>query len=332
MVQVFVVGTTTGEVTEDEGIDATGQLDGIFTILGTPAGTEEMEWTISDPPEFGTVTLEDIDGDPAGLDTFIGDSVVWRYELDSDNPAVSDLVLGEDLPDSFVISATPTDGGDTIFQTIDITIFGVCFAGGTLIETETGFVAVEHLRAGMRVLTQDAGYQPIVWMGGGPCPEADWRADASLLPVRIRAGSLGAGCPSRDLFVSQNHRILLRGARAELLFGEPEVLIAAKHLCALPDVDVVTPSGSLSYHHILCGAHHVLLANDCPAESMLLGDEALATLSPKDVVALDARLQQSDIHEVDPKRMAVSCRRILSRHEAALLLGTNATELLNIAA
>ncbi|MEM6482754.1 MAG: Hint domain-containing protein [Pseudomonadota bacterium] len=332
MVQVFVVGTTTGEVTEDEGIDATGQLDGIFTFLGTPSGAVEMEWTISDPPEFGTVTLEDIDGDPAGLDTFTGDSVVWRYELDSDNPAVSDLVLGEDLPDSFVISATPTDGGDTIFQTIDITIFGVCFANGTLIETERGPVAVEHLRAGMSVLTQDQGYQPIVWMGGGPCPEQDWRADPSLHPVRIRAGSLDDGCPSRDLYVSQNHRILISGARAELFFGEPEVLVAAKHLCSLPGVETVTPTGLLSYHHILCGAHHVLLAEGCPAESMLLGDEALVSLKSDDVLALDARLHETNTYEGDPSRMATACRRILSRHEAALLMGQDADDSVTLAA
>lgn len=323
MVQVFVTGTTTGDVTEDEGVDATGQLDGIFTILGTPSGAVEMDWVIVDAPDFGLATLEDLDGLTSGS-TFTGDSVVWRYELDSDNPAVSDLVLGESLADSFVISATPTGGGDTILQTIDITIFGVCFANGTLIQTENGAVCVEALQQGDRVLTQDAGFQPIVWLGGGPCPEEDWRQDERLQPVCIRAGALGHHNPAVDLYVSQNHRILINGPTAELFFGEAEVLVAAKHLCVLPDVEITEPDGPLSYHHILCGAHQVLFANGCPAESMLLGDETLVTLSPQDLAALEDVLQRVDTYEGDPARLTRACRRILSKHEAALMLRADA--------
>ena len=43
-------------------------------------------------------------------------------------------------------------------------------------------------------------------------------------PVLIPAGALGN---TRDLLVSQQHRMLVTGWRAELMFGEPEVLVAA---------------------------------------------------------------------------------------------------------
>ena len=317
MGQVFIDGDVTGDVTEGSGVDATGNLSsseidtaGFFN--GGPLFLPiDANWIVSDPPDFGTVTLV---GSP-------GDTITWIYELDDSNPAVADLVLGETLADSFVIQATATSGGlDPGFQTIDITIFGVCFANGTLIETETGPVRVEDLAPGMQVMTRDGGFQPIVWMGGGTCNEEAWRADPCLRPVRIRAGALGAGCPMQDLYVSQNHRILIRGPRAELFFGEREVLVAAKHLDLLPGVAIVEPAGALSYHHVFCGEHHILMANGCPAESMLLGDEALVTLAPDDLLALEELMQRAGRVEGDPARITTACRRILSRHEASLML------------
>ncbi|MEM6375570.1 MAG: Hint domain-containing protein [Pseudomonadota bacterium] len=316
MGQVFIDGDTTGNVTEGSGVDATGTLNsteidtaGFFN--GGPLFLPiEANWIVSDPPDFGTVSIL---GSP-------GETITWVYELDDTNPAVADLVLGDSLADSFVIQATDTSGGlGPGFQTIDITIFGVCFANGTLIETETGLVRVEDLALGMQVMTRDGGFQPIVWLGGGPCPEEDWQQDHRLKPVRIRAGALGHNNPAKDLYVSQNHRILIRSVRAELFFGDPEVLVAAKHLSGLPGIEIVPPEGMLSYHHILCGAHHILSADGCPAESMLLGDEALVTLAPEDLAALDALLQCEGTYQGDPDRMSRACRRILSRHEAALI-------------
>ena len=123
MVQVFITGDTTGDVTEGTAVAATGQLDAanFFTPL-------EATWTIIDFPDFGTATLAEIIDPDTGLVVVTGESVIWRYELDDSNPAVADLVLGETLADSFVIQASTPDNGIAT-QTIDITIFGVCFAG-----------------------------------------------------------------------------------------------------------------------------------------------------------------------------------------------------------
>ncbi len=315
MGQVFVFAfPDEGEVTAGSGVDATGTLSSLELTSGggiISALPIVSDWTLSDPPEFGTVTLS----------ATTGSSIDWTYDLDDTNPAVQDLVLGETLTDTFVVTADPTTGTSAAgSQEITITIFGVCFANGTLIETDTGLVSVEDLQPGQMVMTRDAGLQPIIWLGGGECSEADWRRDRRLLPVRIRADAFGQGCPARDLFVSQNHRILLRGARAELFFGEAEVLVAAKYLCSLSGVDIVKPSGRLSYHHILFERHHILTANGCPAESLLLGDEVLVALAPDDLMSLDEILRETTKSRERHGRMARACRRVLSRVETRLML------------
>lgn len=148
----------------------------------------------------------------------------------------------------------------------------VCFARGTLIETPDGPRTVESLAAGDLVNTLDSGAQPLIWTGSRHVP-----GTAANAPVRILAGALGN---VRDLFVSQNHRILLHGATAELLFGENEVLVAAKHLVNDRTIRIV-PRPRISYHHFLLDAHHVVFAEACPCESLYLGSQALQSVTPE---------------------------------------------------
>ena len=63
----------------------------------------------------------------------------------------------------------------------------VCFAAGTLIETNKGQIAVEHLKAGDLVTTRDAGMQPIRWIGSRKVSAAALAANANLYPIRIKA-------------------------------------------------------------------------------------------------------------------------------------------------
>lgn len=145
----------------------------------------------------------------------------------------------------------------------------LCFARGTLIETPDGPRYVETLRAGDLVNTLDDGPQPLAWAGGervaGTGPNA---------PVHIRAGALGN---IRDLTVSQNHRMLLRGPEAELLFGMSEVLVAAKHLVDGSAIRIVEQD-VVQYFHLLFEKHQIIFAEGCPAESLHLGQEALKTV------------------------------------------------------
>lgn len=154
-----------------------------------------------------------------------------------------------------------------------------CFLAGTLIATPRGPRPVETLRAGDRVLTRDAGALPIRWTGGARLDRTDLRAAPHLHPFRVTASALGPGLPARDLWLSPQHRVLVRSRIAGRMFGTPEVLIAVKKLIACPGIaQIALPF--VRYHHILLDGHHLLEAEGLPCESLYLGTEACRALDP----------------------------------------------------
>ena len=152
-----------------------------------------------------------------------------------------------------------------------------CFTPGTRILTRKGQVAIERLKAGDLVLTRDHGLQPIRWIGARRLDAAELADDPTLQPVLIRRGALGQGCPARDMLVSRQHRMLLTGARAELLFGSDEVLVRALHLVSLPGIDAVEVP-AVTYLHLLFDRHQIVLADSAWSESFQPGDRSLGGL------------------------------------------------------
>ena len=57
--------------------------------------------------------------------------------------------------------------------------------------------------------------------------------------------------------VSAQHRILLQGPRAEMLFGETEVLVAALHLCGRMGIRQELSFG-VDYIHVMFESHQIL--------------------------------------------------------------------------
>lgn len=183
-----------------------------------------------------------------------------------------------------------------------------CFTPGTLIDTAEGRVPVEHLRPGVAVLTRDHGAQPLRWIG-----RQRHHAAGAFAPVRFMAGALGN---TRDLLVSQQHRMLITGWRAELLFGEPEVLAPARHLVN-GDTIHLQPGGEVDYIHLLFDRHEIITAEGIPSESFY----------PLGPVAEADRALQAELHALFPDmthRSGLSCwrlaRPVLRSHEARLLM------------
>ena len=169
----------------------------------------------------------------------------------------------------------------------------VCFTSGTLIETRSGLVPVEDLRIGDLVLTMDAGYQPIRWIGGRKVSAADLRAAPRLRPIRICADALGPGLPRQDLLVSPQHRVLVRSPVAARMFGSAEVLIPAKKLLDMPGIYVDDAAEGVEYFHILFEAHHLIWSNGAVTESLFTGPEAMKAVSPEareEIAALFPRI------------------------------------------
>lgn len=172
----------------------------------------------------------------------------------------------------------------------------VCFAAGTLIETSTGPQAVETLRSGDLVNTLDDGPQPIRWIGGTTVS-----GHGANAPVLIRRGAIGN---LRDLWVSQNHRILVTGAAAELLFGEAQVLVAAKHLVNDSTIRIV-PCETVAYWHFLCDSHQIVFAEGSPVESLYPGQQSLKAVTP---------VERDEIIALFPDLGAQDCDYDMSRY------------------
>ncbi len=189
----------------------------------------------------------------------------------------------EDVPDPTAVPVNPFASGNS--NSLDPSGSGsnvdhpVCFVGGTRILTPTGEKRIEDLRLGDYVLTQGSGAQEIQWAGAR---EIRGIAAQKHAPIRISAGAFGKGLPTRDLLVSPQHRILVSDWRAELLFGFPEVLVAAKHLVNDSSIRVDASLKVFSYHHILFNKHETVFSEGLPTESFHPGDMAMAALC-KDV-------------------------------------------------
>jgi len=151
----------------------------------------------------------------------------------------------------------------------------VCFAAGTLIETEHGKRAVETLKRGDKVITRSSGALPIEWTGRRILSGQDLAASPRLAPIRITAGALGPGIPSSDLIVSPQHRVLLRSHIAGRLFGSNEVLVPAVKLLGLPGISREPLENGADYLHFMLERHEIVQSNGAPTESFYPGKQAM---------------------------------------------------------
>jgi Ca2+-binding RTX toxin-like protein len=189
-----------------------------------------------------------------------------------------------------------------------------CFTPGARVVTDRGEVAVEDIVPGDRVLTRDAGYQTVQWAGRRDLGAADLAARPDFAPVRIARGALGPDCPAQDMVVSPQHRMLMTGPRAELLFGEAEVLVAAVHLVGLPGVERIAP-GEVSYIHLLFDRHEIIRVDATWTESFQPGRASLNGLdraARDEVLALFPELAEGVPYP--------AARLTLKAHEARVLM------------
>jgi hypothetical protein len=119
----------------------------------------------------------------------------------------------------------------------------------------------------------------------------------------------------RDLRVSPQHRMLLDGWKAELLYGETEVLAAATHL--VNDQSILREvCDRVEYFYILFDRHEIIFANGAPAESFMpgaLGMDSLAAAARNEILTLFPELAD-DVSSFRP-----SAQRNLKEFEARLL-------------
>lgn len=184
----------------------------------------------------------------------------------------------------------------------------VCFVRGTRIATQNGEVAIEDLTIGDKVMTVDRGYQPIRWIGSTTVPATGKRA-----PIVFAKGAIGN---PRELRVSPSHRLLLTGWQAGMLFGENEVLVAAKHL--VNDTSIQRRvGGTVDYFHMLFDRHEIIFSEGARTESFHPGQQgwgALAEQTRSEILDL--------LPQLDPENFAAygqSARLSLKAFEGELV-------------
>ncbi|MFV0301987.1 MAG: Hint domain-containing protein [Paracoccus sp. (in: a-proteobacteria)] len=264
----------------DDIMDGGTGSDYIYAGVGdTATGGDDRDTFYIDTTQLGTGTTITIDGSTGAGSTADYDSIVlgagltkvagsWSGTLDADG-------------DSYSGSFQVTDGTNTYTVNFTEIEAPICFVRGTEIQTEGGLKKIETLREGDMIVTRDSGLKPISWIGSRSFANDGSERARKLSPIRISKGALGENRPDRDLYVSPQHRILVRSQITRRMFGAEEVLIAAKQLLQIDGIEQVSDFDEVQYFHILFDQHEIVYANGVEAESLHTGPEALKSLPPE---------------------------------------------------
>jgi hypothetical protein len=201
-------------------------------------------------------------------------------------------------------TATLNDGTTVKFSQMERII---CFCAGTQIETPFGPRAIETLRPGDLVLTRDHGPQPLRWLGSRTVT-----GKGNAAPVHFATGSIGNDAP---LSVSPQHRMLISDYRAQMYFGEEEIITAADFL--VNDESITRREvASVSYYHLLFERHELVRAAGLWSESFLPGSYSLPGLDGR---AREALFAVCPSLRSDPNGYGQAVRPSIRRAQAGLL-------------
>lgn len=294
-----------GSINDNDNGDMSGDSLS-YTLNGSPQNNMVIDSTFS-----------------ANVDAVLGDGTTYTFEAILVQMENGDIFLGDmwnnGSADNLNIQSVEISGITGGGTTIDYSglVSGssasntaiVCFTAGTRLLSARGYISVEDLAPGDRLLTKDRGLQPIQWIASQSKTSAEMRQHSQLRPVRISKGALGDNRPNEDLYLSQQHRVLCADQTARAMFSTSEVLISAKKLTALDGVEIVEGAEPQIYFHIYMGDHDIIYANGQETETLLLGAEAIKTLPTRDASAIAALAQmEGALGPPKPARMIPSGR------------------------
>ncbi|AXI48628.1 2,3,4,5-tetrahydropyridine-2,6-carboxylate N-succinyltransferase [Sulfitobacter sp. SK012] len=275
-----------------------------------PDGTTTLDVLANDINNGpGTLTITQVNGQDVSVGSTVTLPTGQQVTLNADGTF---SVLGDGDEEDFNFTYTVENGDNVDVGFVNATSVP-CFVAGTLIATPDGDRCAETLRPGDMVITKDEGPQPLRWIGSRVV-----LAEGDFAPIHIRAGTLGQ---HRDLLVSPLHRVLIRDNLAELLFGEAEVLIAARDL--INDHSITRRvGGEVTYVHLLFDRHQVVFSEGLETESFLPGPQTASSFEAEVVEEICTIFPELD--PVTGTGYPAAARRTLKRYEAQLLLASQA--------
>ncbi|WP_273281397.1 Hint domain-containing protein [Pseudooceanicola atlanticus] len=292
LLNIAALNSLTFNIVDDGMITLDGStldlLSGVTNLLNTYTvdfSGSDVGTFVYDPPAvsiLGSINF-DVNGMQAGDTLDLGgqdwDSGV--YDAVNDQLTLtSSVLLGQTVTmtvemsetDFLVYQADPSAylSGDTFIYPGAI----VCFRAETRVLTIRGYVKVENLRAGMLVQTLEGSFSPIIWVGSTNLDATSLSQLPNMWPIRIQRDALGTGFPKNDIEVSPQHRLYVNGKALQETCASADGLIAAKHLTTIKGIDVVPHPEAVAYYHVLLPTHEIIWAENLPAESLYLGQEA----------------------------------------------------------
>ncbi len=259
----------------------------------------------------GTLQITHINGQPVVVGQEITLPTGQKVKLNADG--TFDITTDSDFEvSSFTYEVQSVDTNGNVLET-DVGFVTVetipCFVAGTMIETADGLRPVESLQLDDLVMTRDDGLQPVRWIGRRVVP-----AVGKMAPVEIAENALGQHGALR---LSPLHRVLIKDALAEVLFGEDEVLVTARDLVNDRTIRVCE-GGEVEYVHVMFDRHQVIYSEGLPTESFLPGPQTTKSFE-QDIIR--------EIEEIFPELNASTgegygpaARPLLKRYEAEALI------------
>jgi Hint domain len=235
-----------------------GTIDGGSAHLGTAGaavqfGASDASMIVSGGAYFGGVIAGFHYGDSIDLENLSPTVVASEFNPTTDTiSSVYDGTLQFTGNPDLVFSS---DGHGGTLVTV------ACFRRGTRITAEHGERAVESLEIGDRVMTLAGGLKRIRWVGKRHYTAEALAERPEVRPVLVRAGALDDFLPRRDLWVSPEHALYVKGALV------PAGLLT-NGVSILTDESV----SSVSYYHLEFESHEVVFAEGAPAESFVDDD------------------------------------------------------------
>jgi V8-like Glu-specific endopeptidase len=173
------------------------------------------------------------------------------------NPYVVGVVSsGDNQTDEGYFTQITTQAYDTIEGWV-ATDDPPCFLQGTRIATMRGDVPVEAMTTDDLVLACVGGPVRVKWLGRRRVDCRRHPRPQDVMPVRIAAHAFGPDQPRRDLWLSPDHALHMRGALIPVRYLLNGATIVQEH------------HDTAIYWHVELLRHDVLLAENLPAESYL---------------------------------------------------------------
>ena len=188
---------------------------------------------------------------------YIASSNSYYYIFEDPPPSldVEYTVTAVTTPNSVAYSALSTEGI-------------VCFMRGTRINVPGGTERVERIRPGDMVMTLDHGPRPVCDVQQRIVSRAEMLAHRGKRAFRVEPGALGPGMPSAPLYLSRQHRVVIR-------VDHGNEMLAPVHALARPGIveEVIPPLGAV-FCHLQFEDHEIVTAEGAACESLYLGEQA----------------------------------------------------------